>query len=98
VLLIRDNGRGMEPDAIARRAVALGILTAEETEALDGEGKQALIFREGFTTRDRAGLISGRGLGLALAARCVRDADGAMAVSSVAGYGTVFTLELPALK
>lgn len=94
-LRIRDNGRGMDPAVIAARGVDLGLLTPAEAESLDDVGKLGIIFREGFTTRREAGLISGRGLGLALAARCVADRGGNLYVYSRPGEGTRFAIELP---
>ncbi|MEO6097024.1 MAG: ATP-binding protein, partial [Fibrobacteria bacterium] len=94
-LRLRDDGRGMDPDVIADRGVALGLLTRAEADLLDEVGKLGLIFMERFTTRDEAGMISGRGLGLALAARCVSDRGGNLYVFSRPGEGTRFAIELP---
>jgi signal transduction histidine kinase len=94
-LRIRDDGRGMDPDVIADRGVALGLLTRAEAGLLDEVGKLGLIFMERFTTRDEAGMVSGRGLGLALAARCVSDRGGNLYVYSQPGLGTRFAIELP---
>jgi signal transduction histidine kinase len=95
LLRVRDNGRGMDPDAIAERAVSLELIARAEAEALDEVGKLGLIFAEGFTTRREAGAISGRGLGLALAARCVADRGGNLYVYSRPGEGSRFAIEIP---
>lgn len=94
-LRVRDDGRGMDPAQIAERGVTLGLVTREEAGQLDEVGRLGLIFREGFTTRDEAGMVSGRGLGLALAARCVADRGGEIYVYSQPGQGTWFAIELP---
>jgi chemotaxis protein histidine kinase CheA len=94
-LRVRDNGRGMDPEVIAARALSLGLATRAEADALDEVGKLGLIFKEGFTTRREAGMVSGRGLGLALAARCVADRGGNLYVFSRPGEGTRFAIELP---
>ena len=96
-LRIRDDGRGMDPAKIADRGVALGLITRQEADLLDDVGKLGLIFMEGFTTRREAGMISGRGLGLALAARSVNDRGGNLYVFSRPGEGTRFAIELPHL-
>ncbi|HKP98143.1 MAG TPA: ATP-binding protein [Fibrobacteria bacterium] len=96
-LRIRDDGRGMDPRAIADRGVALGLVTRAEADSLDDVGKLGLIFLERFTTRAEADAISGRGLGLALAARCVNDRGGNLYVYSRPGEGTRFAIELPHL-
>ncbi len=97
LIRIRDDGRGMDPEVIADRAVALGLLSSGEAEGLDDTGKLGLIFREGFTTRDTASMVSGRGLGLALAAKCVADRGGNLYVYSRPGEGARFAIELPPL-
>lgn len=94
-LRVRDNGRGMDPDHIADRGVSLGLISRGEADQLDEVGRLGLIFREGFTTRNEAGMVSGRGLGLALAARCVADRGGNIYVYSQPGEGTRFAIELP---
>ncbi len=94
-LRIRDDGRGMNPELIAERGKKLGIIEAAELEFLDATGKLGLIFKEGFTTRDGADMVSGRGLGLALAARCVKDHGGNIFVFSQPHLGTHFAIELP---
>lgn len=96
-LRIRDDGRGMDAAALAARAVSLGLIAAEAAEALPEAERLALIFRAGFTTRDHISLVSGRGIGLALAARCVADQGGTLSVTSEKGKGTCFTLSLPPL-
>ena len=75
----------------------MGLLTGEEAEALSDAEKLSLIFREGFSTRDKAGMVSGRGLGLSLAARCLADLGGNISVTSEPGKGTCFTVTLPVL-
>jgi signal transduction histidine kinase len=97
VLRIRDDGRGMDPAVLAARAVALGLLSREEADALEDRERLSLIFRKGFTTRDKGGMVSGRGLGMALAARCVADQGGGLSVASEPGKGTCFTVVLPPL-
>ena len=92
---IRDDGRGMDPNAIVERGIRMGLLTLTEANALDDTGKLGLIFKEGFTTRESATLISGRGLGLSLAARCVTDQGGNIYVYSQPGQGARFAIELP---
>jgi len=95
LLRLSDDGRGMDPEAIAGRSVSLGLVTRAEAEAMDDIGKLGLIFRERFTTRSEAGMISGRGLGLALAARSVKDRGGNLYVFSRPGQGARFAIELP---
>jgi signal transduction histidine kinase len=97
ILRIRDDGRGMDPAALADRAVSLGLATRAEADAMGDGERFSLIFRDGFSTRDTGGMISGRGLGMALAARSVADQGGHLSVTSAPGKGTCFTVVLPPL-
>jgi two-component system, chemotaxis family, sensor kinase CheA len=93
VLRVSDDGRGVDSEAVARAAVAAGLVApgAHVTEA------QALrlIFRPGFSTAERATLVSGRGVGLDVVERAVEEAGGEVRVRSERGRGTTFELRLP---
>ena len=93
VLRVSDDGRGVDSEAVARAAVAAGLVTpgAHVTQA------QALrlIFRPGFSTAERATLVSGRGVGLDVVERAVEEAGGEVRVRSERGRGTTFELRLP---
>ncbi|HEX8285690.1 MAG TPA: ATP-binding protein [Pyrinomonadaceae bacterium] len=90
---VSDDGRGVDTDAVARAAEAAGLVApgAHITEA------QALrlIFRPGFSTAERASVVSGRGVGLDVVERAVEEAGGEVHVRSVRGRGTTFELRLP---
>jgi two-component system, chemotaxis family, sensor kinase CheA len=96
-LRIRDNGRGMDPEDILKRGIKMGLVKPKDAEHFDDTAKLGLIFKEGFTTRSNANLISGRGLGLSLAAQCVADQGGNIYVYSKPGEGARFAIELPHL-
>ncbi len=93
VLRVTDDGRGVDSDAVARAAAAAGLVApgARITQA------QALrlIFRPGFSTAERASLVSGRGVGLDVVERAVEEAGGEVRVRSERGRGTTFELRLP---
>jgi two-component system, chemotaxis family, sensor kinase CheA len=89
---IRDDGRGVDRKAIIARATRLGIPVSEsplDSELLD------VISRPGFSTRDEADRTSGRGVGMAVVHRTVRDLGGSVSFESEAGQWTQFTLRLP---
>ena len=64
IVEVEDDGAGVDPDHVARRAVALGMLSEASARALDAHAAMDLLFRPGFTTRDEATDTSGRGVGL----------------------------------
>jgi two-component system chemotaxis sensor kinase CheA len=92
VIQIRDDGRGLDARKILARATSLGISvpdTPTESDLL------ALITRPGFSTRDGVDRASGRGVGMTVVQRVVRDLAGSMSVESEPGQWTRFTLRLP---
>jgi two-component system, chemotaxis family, sensor kinase CheA len=95
VLRVEDDGRGLDHDAIARRAAELGIIASEDAGRLDPAEIEALIFRPGFTTRTEADSVAGRGVGLDVVQRTVADLRGQLTVEKRPGGGTRFILSLP---
>ena len=89
---IRDDGRGLDTKAVVARAAHLGIAMSESPS--DSE-LLAMISRPGFSTRDQADRASGRGVGMAVVHRTVRDLGGSLSLESEAGQWTQFTLRLP---
>jgi two-component system chemotaxis sensor kinase CheA len=92
---IEDDGRGIDPDAVRRSAVRRGLLGAAQAEALSAQAAQELVFLPGFSTRAEAGEVSGRGVGLDVVKRKVTGLGGSVALESVPGKFTRFTLRLP---
>jgi two-component system, chemotaxis family, sensor kinase CheA len=91
LLDVRDDGRGLDSDAIMVRARGLGLAPADgdTPDLLD------LICAPGFTTRDVADRASGRGIGMEVVRRTIRDLGGTLDVESVPGQGTTFRIALP---
>src|SRR5262249_20845640 len=94
VLSVQDDGRGLDYTAIAEKGRRLGLLGPEKTAG--PEQLSALIFRPGFSTREEAGAISGRGVGLDVVAQEVRRLRGTIDLSSQPGVGTRMQVRLPA--
>jgi two-component system, chemotaxis family, sensor kinase CheA len=91
---VSDDGAGLDHQAIRTTAVARGVMSAAEVEALSDQTVEQLIFRPGFTTRQDASDISGRGVGLDVVATQVRRLGGTVAVKSTPGQGTQIRLLL----
>lgn len=92
VLRIRDDGRGLDPAKLQKRAVEEGRLSSEasEQEALN------VIFEAGFSTKDQADEVSGRGVGLDVVKRQTEAMGVRLSVESEVGKGTTFVLGIPA--
>lgn len=89
---VRDDGRGIDVEAVVRRARALGLAVPEH---VDAGGVLEILCAPGFSTRDEVDRASGRGVGMAVAANTVRELGGTLTFETALGRGTQFTLRLP---
>lgn len=94
-LQLSDDGAGLDYRKIARRAVELEWLSPAQAQAASEEALARLIFEPGFSTSDRVSEISGRGVGMDIVRSTVDALRGRLAVQSVRGRGTTFTVVLP---
>ncbi|HUR57664.1 MAG TPA: chemotaxis protein CheA [Opitutaceae bacterium] len=92
VIQIRDDGRGIDGPAVARRAAAAGIAVSR---APDEHELIALLCRPGFSTRAEADRASGRGVGMAVVHSAVHELGGSLSLETEPGQWTQFTLRLP---
>ncbi len=92
VLEISDDGAGLDLLRIERKARAMGLI--DDDESLGPADFQDIIFHPGFTVRDEASSISGRGVGLDAVRAAISGLGGLLSVDAGAG-GTTFTLRIP---
>ena len=95
LLEVADDGRGIDPDLVRRRAVARGFVPADLAASLSDREAIELIFLPGFSTAASVTTASGRGVGMDVVRTNVRRLNGEIDVSSTIGEGTRFTLRLP---
>jgi two-component system chemotaxis sensor kinase CheA len=95
VLTISDDGAGIDPEAVRKKAVEKGLMTRDEASRMSDEAVYDLIFFSGFSTADVVTDISGRGIGLDVVRAAVESLKGRIEVRSQSGIGTTFTLRLP---
>lgn len=93
VVQISDDGAGLNRAAILAKAQQRGLVEADH-ELSDSEVAE-LIFQPGFSTSAQATDLSGRGVGMDVVRRNVRDLGGSVSVRSETGRGSVFTIVLP---
>jgi two-component system chemotaxis sensor kinase CheA len=93
VVQISDDGAGLNHAAIVAKAQQRGLIAAGQ-ELSDAEVAE-LIFQPGFSTAAQATDLSGRGVGMDVVRRNVRDLGGSVGVRSVSGKGSTFTITLP---
>ena len=95
VIEVSDDGRGIQPELVARTAVARGVLTKAEAGRLTEAQAMQLIFTPGFSTAAQVTEISGRGVGMDAVKQMVEHLQGNLALASKPGAGTTVTLSLP---
>jgi two-component system chemotaxis sensor kinase CheA len=95
VIEIRDDGRGMSPDALRRKAFEKGLIDADAANRLDATQSLHLVFLPGFSTKDHASSISGRGVGMDVVKTGVEKLNGCVEIESEMGAGTTFRISLP---
>jgi two-component system chemotaxis sensor kinase CheA len=95
IIEVRDDGRGIDPATVARKAVERGLITAEVAEAVDGKAAAELLFHPGFSTADVTSDISGRGVGMDAVRTAVRELGGEVVLLSELGAGTTAQIRLP---
>ncbi len=93
VIEMSDDGRGLDVDAIRRKAVELGFIEPG-TQVSDDEAMQ-FILRPGFSTAASLTQAAGRGIGMDVVASEVAKLGGTLRIGSVRGQGTTFTIRLP---
>jgi two-component system, chemotaxis family, sensor kinase CheA len=90
---IKDDGRGLDKDAISAKAIERGLIG--NAENMSDEEIFALIFEPGFSTAAQITDVSGRGVGMDVVKSNIESMRGNVRISSEKGTGSVFTLVLP---
>jgi two-component system chemotaxis sensor kinase CheA len=95
LLVIRDDGAGMNADRLRRKAVEKGLLDAEAAARLDERECYGLIFMPGFSTKTEISDISGRGVGMDVVKTRITQLSGSVEIESEEGVGTEIRIRLP---
>jgi chemosensory pili system protein ChpA (sensor histidine kinase/response regulator) len=93
VLKLRDDGKGVNLDAVRKKAIERGLMDLS-ADLTDQEVMQ-FILQAGFSTAEQVTQISGRGVGMDVVSSEIKQMGGSVAIDSVAGQGTEFTIRLP---
>ncbi|MFP4474319.1 MAG: response regulator [Desulfatibacillaceae bacterium] len=94
-IVVTDDGGGIDADAVREKAVAMGVMSADDAARLtDGEAV-GLIFRSELSTSPIITEISGRGLGMAIVQEKVEDLGGLISLHTDPGRGTTIRMVLP---
>ena len=95
VVEVGDDGRGLDPVLILKKATERGIVSSDEAARLSPSQVLELIFRPGFTTAEQVTEISGRGIGMDVVQNVVQRLKGSISIQSEPGQGTTFVIKLP---
>ncbi len=94
-IIIQDDGRGLDPAALKRKAVEKGLLTRIAADAMADDDARELIFAPGFSTAQQVSEISGRGVGMDVVRTTLDGLGGRISVHSQVGTGTSFIMDVP---
>lgn len=94
VILVRDDGKGLNKNNIIKKAEENGLLPRPVADMTDREIYN-LIFMPGFSTKENVTEFSGRGVGMDVVVRNIESVGGSVSVDSEEGKGTVITLKIP---
>jgi two-component system, chemotaxis family, sensor kinase CheA len=90
---IFDDGKGMDPDMLRSKAISKGLIGENDAQSVD-EALQ-LVFLPGFSTKEVASSVSGRGVGMDVVKTAVEKHRGTIRIDSTLGVGTRFSIRLP---
>ena len=93
MIVLQDDGKGMDPVALRKKAFEKGLIN--ENGAPSDEEAYQLVFLPGFSTKEQATSVSGRGVGMDVVKTAVEKNRGAIHIDSALGHGTKFAIRLP---
>ena len=95
VIMITDDGAGIDADKIRRKAVEKGMISQSEADSLDDADAVRLIFLPGFSTAEQITDISGRGVGMDVVRSKIEALSGHVDVETHIDEGSIFKIKLP---
>src|SRR5213075_44935 len=94
-LTIEDDGAGIDPLRLRKKALERGIIGSEEAQRMGESESLSLIFRPGFSTASTVSHLSGRGVGMDVVKTNLERLGGSVIVTSRVGFGTRIELRIP---
>ncbi|OQX25090.1 MAG: hypothetical protein BWK80_17365 [Desulfobacteraceae bacterium IS3] len=95
VIEISDDGRGINPAIVKRKAVEKNFFSQEESDRMSTRELIAIIMKPGFSTAAEVSKTSGRGVGMDVVKKNVEKLNGTLEVDSKVGVGTRFRIKIP---
>ncbi|WP_018864351.1 MULTISPECIES: chemotaxis protein CheA [Thioalkalivibrio] len=94
-LIIKDDGGGMDPQALRRKAVEKGLMEPAMAERMTDREAFNVIFMAGFSTKTEISDVSGRGVGMDVVKTKISQLNGTIEIDSEVGVGTTLRVKLP---
>ena len=95
VIMVTDDGKGINPDIIKTKAVEKGMISQEDADRLSDNEAVRLVFMAGFSTADVVTDVSGRGVGMDVVKNKIESLGGLIDVETKLDEGSVFKIRLP---
>lgn len=95
VIEVRDDGNGIDTNAVKNKGIERGVITPEQGEAMSEKEIIGLLFNAGFSTAKVVSDVSGRGVGLDVVKSMIESLSGEVEVKSKLGEGSTWTIRLP---
>lgn len=95
VIEVRDDGAGIDVEAVRAKAIDKGVITPEQAELMNEKEIIELLFRPSFSTSEVISDVSGRGVGLDVVKTKIEALGGSVEAKSALGVGSTFTIRLP---
>ena len=95
LLVIQDDGAGMDAEKLKQIAIGKGILDQDAAERMTDKDAYSLIFAPGFSTKVEISDISGRGVGMDVVKTSITKLNGTISIDSEIGKGTRLEIKVP---
>ncbi len=95
IIEIEDDGKGIDQEKVLLKAKEKGLLTEFDQENIDHFTILELLCHPGFSTQEKADLVSGRGVGMTVVKNTVTELGGIVELTTQKGKGTCFRIQLP---
>ena len=95
VIEVRDDGNGIDTEAVKAKAIERGVITPEQGESMTEKDIIGLLFHAGFSTAKQISDVSGRGVGLDVVKSKIESLSGEVEVKSKLGEGSTWIIRLP---
>ena len=95
IIEIKDDGAGINVERVVQKVIDKGLMTAEQIDALDDNGRAELVLLAGLSTADTITEFSGRGVGMDVVKKSIEGFGGTISIRTAKDVGTTITLAIP---